>query len=193
MFLKEQPLKRLLKTAYKGGLIIGNTGERIYLSGWGWELDIDRRHLPKTILAQIIELAGELPAEEECFSATKDGNQMELRSLEDMTVGVEKYGVPVEKTKILINTECGTVLRVLQIKDTKKVVLIHESALGMVDSRCINSDKGEVEPQGPIYAPNEGIFWSNNIMTFKVLYVTADPPEQDLITGLEGLILWKDQ
>ena len=35
MFLREQPFKKLLKRAYKGGLVIGNTGERIYLSGGG--------------------------------------------------------------------------------------------------------------------------------------------------------------
>ena len=191
MFLKEQPFKKILKKAYSGGLIVGNTGERIYLSGWTWEMDIDRKHLPKTILAKIIELAGELPAEGECFSATKSGNQMEMRTLEDMRVGVKEYSVPVEKTKILINTEYGAILRALQIKDTKKIVLIRETSLDMVDSRCIDKAKGEVEPMGPFYAPEEGIFWSNNVMTFKVLYATADEAEQDLITDLEGLKLWK--
>lgn len=191
MFLREKALRKLLKQAYKGGLVVGNTGKTIYLSGWCWELEILREHLPKEILAQIIELTGELPEEGECFSATSEGNQMEARDTEGMTVAVQKYSVPLRWTRLLFHSGKNAVMRIYQNQTTNKIVLIHENYLNMVSSQCIQEMKGETEAMGPLYAPGEGIFWKNNIMTFKVFYGEAGgEEEEELIKKLEGQQLW---
>lgn len=186
MFLQERELKRLMKNAYKGGLVIANHKGRIYLSGWGWEMDIKREYLPKTILAQIIELTGELPDEDERFSATKDGNQMEVGAME---VAISDIGTMAEITKVAIFPSCGAPMRVLTIKPFGKVVLLHENAVQMVNEKCIDNVRGEEVPAGPMYVENEGIIWWNNVMRFKVMYKPVDEPEQALVRNLEKIKL----
>lgn len=190
MFLRKNEFKRLLKSAYKGGLVVGNTGERIYLSGWGWEMDILREYLPKEILAQIIELAGELPEEGESFSSTKEGNQYECRTLEDMTVAVRGTSFPIEMTKVIFDSSKTAPTRIYQISSTGKIVLVYLSDLDMIDNRVIDTYNGEIEAMGPLYAPGEGIFWKNNVMTYKSLYGDTTEEEQELIKKLEGQQLW---
>lgn len=64
MFLKPQILKRIIKSAYnQSSLVLANTGENMYISGGYWEMEIKKEFLPKTILAAVIELAGEIPSE----------------------------------------------------------------------------------------------------------------------------------
>ena len=174
MFLRDKEFRKLLKNAYKGGLIIANHDGRIYMSGWGWEMDIKREYLPKTILAQIIELAGEVPDEGERFSATKDGNQMEVGTME---VAISDIGAMAEITKVAIFPSCGALMRVLTIEPFGKVVLLHENAVQMVNEKCIDNDLGETAPAGPMYVENEGIIWWNNVMRFKVMYKPVDEPE----------------
>lgn len=186
MFLRDREFRRLLKNAYKGGLILANHDGRIYMSGWGWEMDIKREYLPKTILAQIIELAGELPDEEERFSATKEGNQMELGTME---VSISDIGAMAEITKVAIITSCGAPMRVLKTKPFGKVVLLLENVIQMVSEKCIDNVKGEEVPAGPMYVEGEGIIWWNNIMRFKVMYRTVDESEQELVTQLEKIHL----
>lgn len=184
MFLVERELRRLLKKAYKGGLIVANHEGRIYLAGWGWEMDIKREHLPKEILAQIIELTGELPEPEKRFSATKDGNQFEIG---DMEVKCEKMGTMLDISKLVLIPEMGSPMRVLKSIDFGKVILLHETVMQMVRKNCIDSAKGELPPSGPMYIPGEGIFWWNNIMRFKAMYMTPDIAEDDLIAQLEKI------
>ena len=61
MFINTKILKQLMKEAYKSGLSIGQTEDEIHISGKNWTADIKKRWMPKQIMAQIIELAGELP------------------------------------------------------------------------------------------------------------------------------------
>ena len=77
MFVKLSILKRLMKQAYKSGLALANSGERILIAGRYWEMDIRKEEMPKELLAAVIELAGELPEPGKRYSCTKDGNQQE--------------------------------------------------------------------------------------------------------------------
>lgn len=75
MFLNNTILKRLMKQAYKDAhLVVAQTEERYYISGIYWEMDVKKEFMPKQIMAQLIELAGEVPGIGKAFRATKDGN-----------------------------------------------------------------------------------------------------------------------
>lgn len=69
MFLKISGLKKLLKTAYKGGtLSIGHIGEMddhveaICIGGTWWDIWLRYDLMPKEAKAAIIELCGDIPA-----------------------------------------------------------------------------------------------------------------------------------
>lgn len=82
MFVNPKELKKLMQEAYKSNnLIVGNTGESYYLQGTYWKVLCKKGFITKTILAAIVELAGELPEEGECFCAGKDGNQMQVNPM----------------------------------------------------------------------------------------------------------------
>lgn len=190
MFLKAEILKKLMKEAYKkSGLAVANTGERIYIAGSYWEMDILKKFLPKTILAQIIELAGELPEEGTRFLATKDGNQMEIGKREEVVVDGDAVQLTV--TNLIILSEYGVAQRVLQ-NPFGKIVLINNIAICMVSGQVIEKEKGECEPIGPLYAFQKGVFWANNWVRFRYVERTVDNEDAELISNLEGLKLWKD-
>lgn len=76
MFLKPQILKRIIKSAYnQSSLVLANTGENMYISGGYWEMEIKKEFLPKTILAAVIELAGEIPSEGGAIHCFKNREQ----------------------------------------------------------------------------------------------------------------------
>lgn len=190
MFLKADILKKLMKEAYKrSGLAIANTGKRIYIAGSCWEVDILKERLPKTILAQIIELAGELPDAGTRFLSTKDGNQMEVGKTEEVVI--DGSAVKLTVTKLIILTDLGAVQRVLQ-NPFGKIILINNLAVGMVSANIIDAEKGECEPLGPLYAHQKGVFWANNWVRFRYAERTVDNEEAELVKNLEGLKLWKD-
>lgn len=76
MFVNPKILKRLMKEAFKANsLIIGRKEDNMFIQGQYWQFLCDRKFVNKTIYAEIIELAGEIPDEGECFCAGKGGNQ----------------------------------------------------------------------------------------------------------------------
>ena len=79
MFVKMSILKRLMKEAYKSGLVLANNGETIMIAGNYWQMDIKRALMPKELLAAIIELAGELPGAGE-RSAIREETSWNLES-----------------------------------------------------------------------------------------------------------------
>ena len=188
MFLKQQPLKKMMEAAYKGnGLIVANKGEDIYIAGGYWAIDIKRKHLPKTILAKIIELAGELPEVGECFEATKAGNQMLAGGIYEINA---EYEPQLLKISRVITISCnGIPQRILQ-NALGENVLISEDVLGAVCRTAINTDKGEGEPAGPFYVESKGLFWWNNVMKFRVNYRTVENEDSELIRSLERIKLW---
>lgn len=190
MFLREEPLKRMMKEAFKGaGLIIANKGEVIYIAGSYWAIDIERKHLPKTILAKIIELAGELPEVGESFEATKGGNQMLAGGTNDVAIGGAAEELHV--TNVVVFSIYGIPQRVLQ-NGLNAIVLVTEAVMGMICKNAVDTSRGEEEPIGPLYVPGKGLFWANNVMRFRVVHRTVDNEDTELIGNLEGIKLWQN-
>ena len=48
-----------MREAYKTSLHVAQTEGRTYIAGGYWEIDVDKRDMPKQVMAQIIELAGQ--------------------------------------------------------------------------------------------------------------------------------------
>lgn len=190
MFLRETQLKKLMKEAYKHqGLIIANTEERIYLAGGYWEIDILKKKMPKTILAQIIELAGELPDIGERFSSTKEGNQLEIEKT--MKVEIKQEPISLCVTNLIFESRHLVRLRVLQ-NPFGKIILINNDGIGMVSKNIVNEESGEAEPVGPMYISHEGIYWWNNWMRFRYNEHIVENEDAQLIGNLEGLKLCRD-
>lgn len=93
MFLKKTVLKRLMKEAYKHGLRVAATEERYYLCGGYWEMDILKKHMPKEILAAVLELTGWIPETGESYCATKEGNQVDINRKEVSVDAEEEIAV----------------------------------------------------------------------------------------------------
>lgn len=167
MFLKPQILKKMMKEAYKGsGLVLAATKERYYISGYWWELEVEKEFLTKTIAAQIIELAGEFPKTGERFCAKENGNQME--TCLKMEIGKMEREEGIEITKTMILSKTGVLQRVLQ-KSNGEIALLNNKIVEMISDKEVDRDNGEHEHVGPAYSPKEGkvLFW-NNVMRFRV-------------------------
>lgn len=186
MFLKTQTLKKLMKSAYKVHLLtVGNTGEEYYLRGINWELICRKEFVPNSILAQVIELAGELPAIGECFRTDVDGNQMAVFIT---GVNIPKKAEKITETDILIESNSGEYQRALWLEEKRKVYLINEAMYQMVDPECCDYDHGETSPEGPFCDPDAGIFYKNNTMTVRLLF-RVDEKHEQLLERLEKIYL----
>ncbi len=172
MFLKPQILKRLMKKAYKSsGLVIGNTGTQYFLQGGSWRFLCNKEYVPKTILAQIIELAGELPDKGECFSANKDGNQMEMNPME---VEVPNGAEEIEISDLILLGKSGNPQRVLQFKMTGHIYLVNDTYIQMIDKNECDFDDGETAPGEPYCHTDHGVFFCNGTMTLQILFRVDD-------------------
>ncbi|MDD3416376.1 MAG: hypothetical protein PHY47_20630 [Lachnospiraceae bacterium] len=160
MFLNSNILKKLMKQAYKRGLVIAQTEKRYYIAGGYWEMDVKKEFLPKTILAQIIELAGEVPDVGERFRATKDGNQIEF----EMPIEVDARGFEndIEITQLILISK-GVHQRILQSPQTGDVKTVNNVFVEIADNTGIEKEKGEYRVEKPLYHDVKGILWANNV------------------------------
>ena len=161
MFVNPKELKKLMQEAYKSSnLIVGNTGESYYLQGTYWKVLCKKSFITKTILAAIIELAGELPEEGECFCAGKDGNQMQVNPMK-IDTDVEKTKVDVTRFVLLEHAAS----RMLQ-SDTGRIYLINNKFINMINGKHYDYENGETEPEGPYIFGSCQAYWKNNVMEF---------------------------
>lgn len=175
MFLNPKELKRMMKEAFKASnLIVGNTGEAYYLQGTNWKVLCKKSFITKTILAEIIELAGEIPEEGECFCAGKDGNQMQVNPM--------KIDTDVEMTKVEVTNfvlaENG-IARILQ-STTGKILLINNKYINMTTGKHYDQENGETEPEGPYIFGGCQAYWKNNVMEFVTLLRGSEKHEHIL-------------
>lgn len=189
MFLNNGILRKLMKQAYKSGLAVAQTEERVYLAGNSWEMDVRRSFLPKEILAQIIELAGELPEIGERFSATKEGNQMEGGLLR-MEVSATEYNRQAYVTGLILLSADGVHQRVLQDRAARKAYLVNDVFIQIADNLNLEESRGEYRVTAPIYC-ERGILWMNNAARFHA-YWRADEAHEQLLESLGELRLWED-
>lgn len=189
MFLKTAKFKKLLKEAYTGsGLHIGNTGDGTFLRGSYWMMWIKGGCIPKEKLAAIIELIGDLPETGTGFSATKDGQQYELQLENQMHVMEEakKCMFNMDVTKILLENIHGNHWRVLQHRLTRKIRMISERFIEMIDESSVDQNNGHTMPEGSVCGNLPGVFWSNNIMAMYVMPRSEDGIK-NLISHLETI------
>ena len=148
MFINEKVLNKLMKEAYKTGLVVAAREDGwIYIAGRYWEVEMLRRLIPKEILGNIISLIGELPDPGERYLATSEGNQLEIG--EPMGITIEAYrDGPLTITDTLQIGTCGTVQRFLQDSGTGAIYLVNQA--------YINLSKGTIDEEIGEYEPSEG-------------------------------------
>ena len=129
MFLKPQILKRIIKSAYnQSSLVLANTGENMYISGGYWEMEIKKEFLPKTILAAVIELAGEIPSEGGRFIASKTENKNVPGR---MHVDIEGINQNIEISDVIIMSKTKVAQRLLQDLDTQQIILVNNTYIAI--------------------------------------------------------------
>ena len=168
MFLRANILKRLMKDAYKkSNFVMADNIKAIYISGGYWEVEIDKEYVPKTILAEIMEIAGCLPEMGKRFEVTKD----EVKEVE----GRDSVHMPMVKrrinvTDIVIVAKDGVSQRVLQDEDSLDIMLINDVFIDIIDNKSIDYDNGETQAEGPFHDKLTGIYLWNNVMKFHALH-----------------------
>lgn len=189
MFLNHNILKRLMKQAYKTGLAAAQTEERLYLAGNYWEMDVKREFLPKQILAQLIELAGEIPDKGTRFKATKDGNQIEIEM--GMSVDTEGFERTLEVSNLILMGSNGVAQRLLQYPDTGEVYIVNNAFVCIADNAAVEEEKGEYRVEMPQFNPAKGILWQNNVARFRAMW-RSDEQHQRLLDDIRKVDIAED-
>ena len=189
MFLKPQILKRIIKSAYnQSSLVLANTRENMYISGGYWEMEIKKEFLPKTILAAVIELAGEIPSEGGRFIASKTENKNVPGR---MHVDIEGINQNIEISDVIIKSKTKVFQRLLQDPETLQIVLVNDTYIDIIDSKNVETDRGEGIAQGPFYEITKGILFYNNVMKFRVMH-REDTDNKQIIKHLESEYIGKE-
>lgn len=186
MFLSPSILKKLMKEAYKRGLIVARTKEDwIYIAGSYWEMNVKKEFIPKKTMGDIIALIGGLPEEGERIRATEEGNQIEM----EMPMKVkeepfrEKNALTV--TDVILIGTAGTTQRLLQDEYTGDIYAINDVFVKIVDNKLIEEEKGEIRVEEPLYDPAYGILWKNNVCKMRAAF-RRDDKNDKILKNLKG-------
>ena len=186
MFLNNTILKKMMKEAYKtAGMTVAQTEERYYIAGSYWEMDVRKAFMPKQILAQLIELAGEVPAPGKAFRATKEGNLEEDGLRQE--VKTEGFTEPIDVTDIIVIGSLGTYQRVLQERGGKTHV-VNNVFVDIADNNAIDENSGEYSVTTPLFNAGKGILWQNNAARFRAGW-RIDDRHESLLAELSGIDL----
>jgi hypothetical protein len=191
MFLKSAAFKKLIKEAYNGpGLKVGNDGAGIFLSGGYWVIWIKVGKIPKKELAAIIELTGEIPESGQGFSSTKAGNQYEIveSSLYRAMENARQCNTFLDVTNLSIHAPNGVMSRILQDPGSRRIFLINEKFVEMIDNTEVDYDGGETATEGALIGKYAGVFWFNNIMALHVM-CREDENAKNIIDYLEQIVI----
>lgn len=187
MFLKANILKRLMKDAYKkSSLVVADNVKTLYIAGGYWRVEINKEFVPKTILAEIIELAGELPEPGKCFTATSGGNMETDGGVHIITPSVAKESAEV--TDVIILSKHKTAQRVLQNPETADILLVSNVYIDMIDMKSIDDKNGEYAPDGLHYSKAAGVFVWNNAMSFQI-HTRSDDKHKHITDYLSSIDL----
>lgn len=186
MFLNNTILKRLMKEAYKtAGMTVAQTSERYFIGGSYWEMDVRKAFMPKQILAQLIELAGEVPKTGIAFRATKEGNLEEDGLRQE--VKTEGFTEPIDVTDIIVIGSLGTYQRVLQAQ-SGKTYIVNNVFIDIADNDAVDENAGEYFVATPLYDARKGILWQNNAARFRAGW-RIDDRHKNLLNELSGVDL----
>ena len=184
MFVKMSILKRLMKEAYKTGLVLANNGEAIMIAGTYWQMEIKRALMPKELLAAIIELAGALPDAGERYICDKGGNQKEFGK--PMEINPEGCEAEYIVTNVTLLSGTGTEQRILQNYGTGDIELINEVFIDLIYKA--EKDLSMPEPEGPYCRPGMCVLWDNGLMRFKA-YLRHDDENEEMLKELSNVDL----
>lgn len=175
MFIKQKIFEKLLNEAYKGaGVYIGCTEndlkERVYCIGTSnWAIWVDTLELTKEAKGAIIKLCGDLPTYGHAFEAMKDYNNAERLHTEYRDI-LKKYITCSEKLRKtrLFAWNHSSAVRIFQ-GSSGKVYPIRCEFVDLIDKKAVDSDAGELEPEGPVITPDGShVFWRNDTCTVVV-------------------------
>ena len=175
MFVNPKILKKLMKEAFKSKCLIVGCREGLYLQGVYWKFHCDKKFVPKTIWAEIIELTGEIPEEGDCFCAGKDGNQMQMNPME---IETPEKAEGLELTDFILLSSRGVEQRILQLWGGEKLLLNNIFIQG-VRGKWYDEEQGEMQPEEPRYKDGQ-VFWKNNVMRFAACIRVDDEHEKIL-------------
>lgn len=192
MFIKASAFKKLIKDAWsKEGLTIGAADGELFLAGGYWVIRVDRGEIPNKIKAAIIELTGELPAEDQVFTCRKgEGNQYEIAENEYWNIGerFETAKIPLTVTQVKIESSTRSI-RVLKLPDTG-CVLVQDFFMELIDYSEV--EKMEGKPEGPMTTLPVGmLYWQNEIMTIAVCRIDPGEPGGEIYDLAEALGILK--
>lgn len=96
MFVKEGPIKRMFKEAWKGvGLRIANDKDGLLFTGRSWYMYVFREYFPKELLGAVISMTGEIPVPSMQVLYNKEEAQTELY-MADTSYAVYKRALEAE-------------------------------------------------------------------------------------------------
>lgn len=184
MFIKKSVLKKMIKTAYaKEYLHIRNTGHELIFGSLYWIIKIDFEAIPKEIKAALIECCGELPDIGEQYLVTKDGNQLEVATLDIRT----ETGLPITYLKlglIMQPNDSDEQRRLYQSEVTGTIIAAPEYLAANMGNMYLAENESAMN--GPVCA---GIWltWSNSSMILQAMRYKTDE-YAPAIEALENLV-----
>lgn len=190
MFLNKKVLNKLMKEAYKSGLIIANREDKwIYIAGRYWEVEMKRECIPKEILGDIISLVGNIPDPGERYLCTAEGNQLEIGKPMEITREAYTEG-PLTITDTLQIGSCGTVQRFLQDDSTGAIYLVNQVYIDLSKGN-IDEENGEYAPYDPFYC-STGLLWQTNMCRIAATF-RHDMKNTKIINALKGVDITPDK
>lgn len=185
MFLRPSTLNGLMKKAYKSGLTVARTEDNwIYIAGSYWEASIRKEFIPKRTMGDIIALIGELPAQGERFTATKEGNQIELEMPLQVKEDPFYEGNTLTITDVILAGTSGTIQRLLQDEDTGDIYTVNNVFVAIVDNGLISGEEYAVTK--PFFHPSYGILWKNNVCKLRATF-RSDDKNNKVLENLRGV------
>lgn len=189
MFIDVKVLKSLMKEAYKASLHVAQTEERIYISGGYWEVDMDKTVMPKQVMAQLIELAGEVP---------EIGERKRYYKLKSEDAQEPEYGrMEVEENIATDETPELTKIILLDAFGTANRLLWSVGGIYIVNNAFVTASQGERDKKEEtatemFITRDHGVLWKTNLARMKCA-IKTDTSHERLLGELEMLDLTEDE
>ncbi len=153
MFLKLNLFKALIKKEWQGaGLVVGNDGEGIYLTGMKngyWSIYLEEYLMTKKAKAAIIELIGAIPLPGNAANFWKN-EEDQWEELDLLQKTIYKPDITYFKTQYIDTgvriCDYGRGAAVLQNMNTLECNMLPENIVSMVDSGSREKGEGMISP-----------------------------------------------
>lgn len=191
MFINESRLCKMLKKEYNnGGIVFGSDGEGTYIACDFWGVWIDNMHLSNRIKSAVVEMAGFLPIEGECFKVSKDEPEAQEYIADTITHMFDNSNTNSLQEKLYETPLLFKNGRLLQRCSDKKVFALNGFVYDIVDVDCI--DRGiECEPEAVTkaatdHAPQTSpVYWINETGVFFIYPIDITNDLMDVLCGID--------